>query len=142
MGTEANKALMQRWVEEVLNQRKIAAIDELAAASFVMHHTTVPQHPSEQLIDRRGYAGLLPAIFAALPDLHVAIEAMIAEGDLVATLLRATGTHRGEFRGIAPSHKPVVQPAVVLFRCAEGKLVEAWEGERSWMITLPEAAQA
>jgi predicted ester cyclase len=67
---------------------------------------------------------------------------MIAEGDLVATLLRATGTHSGEYRGIAPSNKPVVQPALVLFRCADGKLVEAWEGERAWAITLAEAAQA
>jgi steroid delta-isomerase-like uncharacterized protein len=142
MGVEENKALMRRWVEEVLNQRKAEAIDDLAAEHFVMHHTTAPQQPREQLIDRQGYARLLPAIFAALPDLHVAIEAMIAEGDLVATLLRATGTHRGDFRGIPPSDKPVVQPAVVLFRCADGKLVEAWEGERSWMITLPEAAQA
>jgi steroid delta-isomerase-like uncharacterized protein len=142
MSTEANKALMQRWVEEVLNQRKVAAIDELAAPSFVMHHTTSPQHPVEQLIDRRGYAGLLPGIFAALPDLHVAIEAMIAEGDLVATLIRATGTHREAFLGIPPSDKSVVQPAVLLFRCADGQLVEAWEGERSWRITLPEAAEA
>jgi predicted ester cyclase len=142
MGIEQNKALMQRWVEEVLNLRKVEAIDELAAPSFVMHHTTMPQHPHEQLIDRQGYASRLPAIFAALPDLHVTIEAMIAEGDLVATLLRATGTHQNALRDIAPSHKPVVQPAVVLFRCADGQFVEAWEGERAWGITLPEAAQA
>jgi steroid delta-isomerase-like uncharacterized protein len=142
MGVEENKALMRRWVEEVLNQRTVAAVDELAAEHFVMHHTIMPQHPREQLIDRQEYASLLPAVFAALPDLHVAIEAMIAEGDLVATLIRATGTHTGALGDIPPSHKPVVQPAVLLFRCADGQLVEAWEGERSWRITLPEAAEA
>jgi steroid delta-isomerase-like uncharacterized protein len=139
MGTEENMALMRRWVEEVLNQRRFEVFDELAAENFVMHHTA---RPPQDLIDRTSYQRGLPNVFAALPDLQITIEAMIAEGDLVATLLRATGTHTGALRDIPPSHKPVVQPAVILFRCADGKLVEAWEGERAWAITLAEAAQA
>jgi predicted ester cyclase len=98
----------------------------------------IRHHPASLCI----YSRQPTADFAALPDLHLTIEAMIAEGDLVATLLRATDTHQGEWHGIAPSHKPVVQPAVVLSQCADGKLVEAWEGERSWAFPFAEVAQA
>ncbi len=137
--TEANKALMRRWFEEVLNQRKFEVIDELTAEQFVMYHTMAPP---QARISRARYREMLPDVFAALPDLRITLEVMIAEGDLVAMLLRATGTHQAALGDIPPSHKPVVQPTLVLFRCADGKFVEAWEGERAWAITLAEAAQA
>jgi hypothetical protein len=44
VGVEENKALMRRWIDEVLIQRKFAVIDDLAAENFVMHHTARPQH--------------------------------------------------------------------------------------------------
>jgi predicted ester cyclase len=41
----------------------------------------------------------------AFPDFRSVIEDQIAEGDKVVTRWRASGTHQGEFRGIAPTGK-------------------------------------
>jgi hypothetical protein len=68
------------------------------------------------------------------------VEAMIAEDDLVAARPGQTATHRGEFRGIPPSNRAIVQPALAFYRCADGKLVEAWGAERARAVTLAPAA--
>lgn len=38
-----NKALVQRYVEEVLNQGNLAVIDELFAPTFVDHDSSMPE---------------------------------------------------------------------------------------------------
>jgi hypothetical protein len=41
------------------------------------------------------------------PDLHLQIEEQVAEGDLVATRVTMTGTHRGEWPpGVKATNKP------------------------------------
>jgi len=62
----------------------------------------------------------------AFPDLHYTIEDMIAEGDKVVVRLTFSGTHRGEFMGVAPTNKRVTTTAIFIQRIVSGKLVEEW----------------
>jgi predicted ester cyclase len=39
--------------------------------------------------------------------MHTTIEHMVAENNLVVAFLNGSGTHKGEFRGIPPTNKPV-----------------------------------
>ena len=44
------------------------------------------------------------------------------------TRWRASGTHQGEFRGIAPTGKPVAMSGIGVFRFSnDGKVVESWD---------------
>jgi predicted ester cyclase len=53
---------------------------------------------------------------------------MVAEGDKVVTRWRMRGTHRGEFRGIAPTDKEVEVTGIGIFRFSPaGKVVESWD---------------
>ncbi len=52
---------------------------------------------------------------------------MIAEGDLVAIRLTLTGTHLGEWAGVAPSKRKVSVAEMMFFRFEDGHLVEMWE---------------
>jgi predicted ester cyclase len=67
---------------------------------------------------------------AAIPDFHYQIEALIAEGDLVVARAIFTGTLTGrlEFETLTlpPSHKPIRVAETVIFRIADGKIVESW----------------
>lgn len=61
------------------------------------------------------------------PDLQINIIELIAEGDLVFARCENTGTHKGEFNGIAPTGKTgkIAHWTVNRFN-AEGKIVESW----------------
>lgn len=43
---------------------------------------------------------VLAALHRAFPDLHVAVEELIAEGDNVVARNRMTGTHEGEYLAV------------------------------------------
>ena len=119
--SEANKAVVRRYFEEVWNAKNISLIDDLAAATYVDHD---PHNP-----DVRGPQGLrqLTAKYqSAFPDLHFTIDEQLAEGDLVATRLTWKGTHKGTLEGIAPTGKPVSGTAMLITRISDQKMQEDW----------------
>jgi C-1 hydroxylase len=63
----------------------------------------------------------------AFPDLHLDVRSIIAEDDLVTLRITVTGTHKGEFAGIAPTGKQVTWDMVEELRFADGKVVERWD---------------
>ena len=62
----------------------------------------------------------------AIPDRVDVIEEVVAEGDRVGLLFRVTGTHTGNFFGIAPTGKKVDIYEVALLRIVDGRMVEGW----------------
>jgi predicted ester cyclase len=115
MSTEANKALVRRYFEDLANHADLS----VAADIITPEHVADVQH-------------LIRMLHTAFPDFHVTIEEQIAEGALVATRFTASGTHRGEWHSplgtIAPTGKRFSQMGIRIFRIANGKLVEAWGG--------------
>ena len=123
MGTAENKEAQRRVIEEVINQKYLDLADEL----FSEEHKLYPESAGVG----RGPEGMKQA-FAGLheefPDIHVDIESIVAEGDMVAIRLTFSGTH-------APSGEKAVWPEMVFARFSEGKAVESWEVTdtgRSW----------
>jgi steroid delta-isomerase-like uncharacterized protein len=116
MTTEADKALVTRFVDEFWCKGNLAAADELMAPDAVIHQPAVG-----------GVAGLKAfntAIRAAFPDWYSTAEELIAEGDRVAERWTGRGTHRGEFQGIPPTGKQVAVPGVVFYRIRDGRIIE------------------
>ena len=119
--TERNKAVVQRFIEEVQNQKDWAVFDELNAPDFV-NLSAPPGMPA----DLAGGKMFLAAFVDAFPDSHVTVDDMIAEGDRVATKKTMTGTHTGEFNGIAPTGKRVEIQYVDILRLRDGQIIEHW----------------
>lgn len=63
---------------------------------------------------------------SAFPDWNITVGELIAEGDLVASTLTITGTHRGKFKSIEPTGKSVSFNGVFIERVRNGKIVEMW----------------
>ena len=120
--TEENKALYRRFVEEVLNNKDLSAIDELVAEDFTDHSPPPPGVPT----GTEGLKLIFASYFKAFPDLHVAIDLLMAEDDLVAAYHTVTCTHTGDFLGIPPTGKPVRVEEAHISRYANGKVVEHW----------------
>ena len=61
-----------------------------------------------------------------MPDLHLAIDDLFAEGDRVVFRVTIRGTHQGAFMGAAPTGKQITATAVDIARLADGRIVEHW----------------
>ena len=121
MSREENKAIVRRYID-VVNKRNLAAVDELFDANYVGH-----VRGFEDVKGPEGQKQVLAAVLTALPDLHDTIEDMVTEGDKVVTRLTFTGTHQGEFMGVAPTGKQVTVGEIAIFRIVGGKIVEGWQ---------------
>jgi predicted SnoaL-like aldol condensation-catalyzing enzyme len=110
MSTEQNKAVVRRFVEEVLTSADTSLVDELLAPNYVNH--MVPG-------GREGFKQFRLMLGSAFPDLtmEIRIERLLAEGDYVMIRasaylsnagVEATGSGLGEYR------------------LANGKIVEDW----------------
>lgn len=121
MSTEDNKNLIRRFYEEVFNKKNVAALDAFYAPDHV-DHTLPPGMPTSPEGTKQGIA----MIMTALPDLHVTIEDMIAEGNKVVTRFTTHGTQQGAFGSIPPTGKRVAITTIEITRVADGKIVEDW----------------
>jgi predicted ester cyclase len=121
MSVEANKAIVRRFIDEILNKGDVAVIDEIVAADYVRHM------PGGQ--DIPGPAGLKAQVEQAKEewaDLTFTAEDMIAEGDRVAVRCLSQPTHTRTAFGIPPTGKQLIYTSIVIFRIADDKIVEDW----------------
>ena len=70
--------------------------------------------------------GLFGARLAAMPDLNVTVEAMVADAERVAASFVYTGTHRAPYFGIAPTGKALRFTSCDIFDVRGGRLAEHW----------------
>jgi len=98
MSLEENKAIIRRAFE-VLNRQDLDSVMELCVPEYVDQSN----HLRGEADVRRFYN----KVFKGIPDFHATIEEIIAEGDKVWVRSTITGTHLGEYRGIAPTGRKV-----------------------------------
>ena len=124
MSAEENKALVHRYIEEVVNGRNLDLLDEIFAPDFVQYGADPNQVSGVE--DLKQFFAMLRSGF---PDFQGTKEDLFAEGDKVVLRFTFCGTHQGEFMGIAPTGKQVTMPGIDIFRIANGKIVELWGQE-------------
>jgi predicted ester cyclase len=61
---------------------------------------------------------------AAFPEVHFTNDDVLVDGDKVVARWTCNGTHRGDFRGIAPTGKRAEFIGINIFRPRDGKIVE------------------
>jgi steroid delta-isomerase-like uncharacterized protein len=122
MSVEENRALIQRFVEEVFNHGNLDDVDDIYAPDYVGHTAGSP----EQTLGPEGVREFVELYRSAFPDLHTTIEDIVAEGDKVAYRWTAVGTHRGELLGVAPSNNRVELTGITIERIEGSKIVETY----------------
>ncbi|MFP5369591.1 MAG: ester cyclase [Actinomycetes bacterium] len=129
MSTEASKAAVRRFYEEVWDKGNTGELDALAAPELVIHERAgaVPY--------RERWKREIAAIRAGFGGIRVTLEDLIGEGDKAVSRWRFEGTHTGEFRGIAPTGKRTVLTGITVFRIQHGRVTECWNSADAlgWM---------
>ncbi len=121
MSAEENKAILRQAYEEAFNQKNLDALDELVASDITDHNPIPGQPPGIE-----GVKQVFSSMHTAFPDLHVNVEEMVAEGEKVVARVIMSGTHQGEFMGIAPTGNQMTITGIDIVRITEGKIVEHW----------------
>jgi predicted ester cyclase len=67
------------------------------------------------------------ALRLAFPDMRLASEDVIAEGEKVANRYTFYGTHKGEYMGVAPTSKLIISAGMVIHHFRGGRCVETWQ---------------
>jgi steroid delta-isomerase-like uncharacterized protein len=123
MSVEENKAVVQRFFDEFQNAKKEEVLYELVAPEY--EGTKEPGQTG-------GNSG--PAAFKqvmrmglkAIPDLHVTVHDLIAEGDRVVATLTLKGTHTGPYFGLPATGRQFSIAVIDVYRVVDGKIVEGW----------------
>jgi steroid delta-isomerase-like uncharacterized protein len=120
----SNRATFSRF-HEAFNSGDVEVIaktiDEVVEPD-VLFHSPAPIDATGAQALRQVWAVLL----RAFPDLHVAVEDVIAEGDKVVCRNTVTGTHQGEYRGLPPTGRSVTYNEIFIVRFAGGRIAEIW----------------
>jgi predicted ester cyclase len=117
-------AVVRRWFEEVWNQGHEAAIDELLAVDAIAQGIAGPD--GQQVRGPAGYKPLFHQYRTAFPDIHIAIEDTLVDGDRIVVRCRVTGTHNGRGLMATPPGNEVDFIGICIAYIRDGQIAEAW----------------
>src|SRR3712207_5320127 len=72
------------------------------------------------------YVAGLRSVIEAFPDYRWELRHLLVDPPWIAAHFMDTGTHRGQFRGVPPTGRPVTTQEFAMYRVAGGRIVEVW----------------
>jgi len=108
MTTDGNKAVVKRFIKEVLSSGNIDLIDELIALDYV--------NPSMGITNGSGFKTVVSGLNTFVPTRNFEIVDLVAEGDSV--------VFRGNMNFTLANGKKVSARVITYYRLSNGKIVE------------------
>ena len=115
--TAHNIAVVQRFIDEVLNRGRFELLDELCHEDY---RYVGPD--GETLHGRAALAELLGGFRSAFSDLRADVKSVVATDDTVAMTMTLTGTHDGVFAGIGPTGASLDLPLAIFTTMIDGAI--------------------
>jgi steroid delta-isomerase-like uncharacterized protein len=115
---EKNKAVARAFFEQVLNEGKLDKYSDSHASDFVAHGDRDYSLAEDMAAAREERA--------ALPDMQIAVNQIVSEGDLVAVYWTAWGTNTQPGMGLPATGKKIRVSGMTMFRFKTGKISEEW----------------
>lgn len=120
MPRDTNIAAQEHLVENVNAGNIDAAVESFAPDA--VDHDPAPGQPA----GREGFKAFFTELTAAFPDAHIEPAHLVADDDNVAVAYTLTGTHEGEFQGIAATGRKIEVRGLQIGRFENGQIVERW----------------
>jgi steroid delta-isomerase-like uncharacterized protein len=119
-----NETFLHRWFEEVWNQGREEAIDEMFAPDGVAHGLKSAE--GESIRGTEQFKELYRSFRRAFPNIRITVDETVTEGDKIAARCTVRAVHEGDGIGFAATNQPVEFTGLALVRVRDGKIVEAW----------------
>ena len=114
---EANKAVVQRFIELVWREGRLEQLPSFWTANCVNHSDPAPE--KQGLAALRRYHESFARSFADFDGLDIVVEQQVAGHDRVATQIVTRAVHK-------PTGRHVSLATIRIDRLAEGKIAEHW----------------
>lgn len=109
-------------------------IDEIIAHNFIDH--SYPNFSGPE-----GVAAGIRHVHEGLSDVEIDIEYFVCDSESVAFLVKAAGTHTGEFQGKPATGNRIVWKLADFVRVKDGKFAELWNVSDNVALLLGIGAQ-
>jgi steroid delta-isomerase-like uncharacterized protein len=114
---DVSNADLVRWASENTNQRDSSVLRQVWTAD------TIVRFPDRTCTGADEIAAYFDEAYAAMPDWHMEVVSIAADGDDVFVHWHLTGTHTGPLLGIEPTGKPLAVDGMDHFVVRDGKVV-------------------
>jgi predicted ester cyclase len=116
MTLEEQKVIVRWFFEEAWNQQNLNVVGEIFAPTVLLNG---------QVVTREALKQALAARRIAFPDIQVTVDDQV-EGDKVSARRTWQATHRGPYRGVAPTGRQVKWTQISIVRFTQGRIAEDW----------------
>jgi len=118
--TASNRAIVHQLFINGLDKHDMSVMRDLMHDS-TYHMPLVGELKGEALMQ------FFDSLFAAFPDLERNVDEQLTDGmQHVVTRWTMTGTHQGEFLGIAPTGKRICITGISIHSIFAGKIIQEW----------------
>jgi predicted ester cyclase len=107
--------LVRRLIDDVINDRHFDLLDELCTPTLATKLRTA-----------------FSAFLAAFPDWHQQALEFVSDGRTVVARMRCSGTHRGEWQGLAATGRAMNIDEVYFFLITNEEITGIWGLEDTW----------
>lgn len=122
---EVDADAVTAFMLELFNEGKTERVEEFVSPDLVIHF--LDSRPDQEGVD--SLTQWVMSVRAILPDVNIAIDQRVVEGDRIALVLTAAGTHTGDVPGIPATGNEILIHAMWMVRVADGQIVEWWQLE-------------
>jgi steroid delta-isomerase-like uncharacterized protein len=140
--SQQNEDVVRRVFEEAWNRGTLAVVDDCLASSYTQ------EGPLDSVRGREGEKAMITKYRNAFPDCTIQIDEMFSAGDRVVARFTYSGTHRGDFEGIAPTGRSVQGKGIDVLHMVNGQIAKSftqWDAlglmQQLGVITLPGKAK-
>jgi steroid delta-isomerase-like uncharacterized protein len=120
MSQQDNIAATER-LGAAVNGGNLDALHEVFAPNVIDRDPASDQEPGPE-----GFIHFFTGFRGAFPDLNISVEQLVADENNVAIAYTITGTHQGNFLGIAATGRQIKARGVQIARFENGQIVERW----------------
>ena len=83
-------------------------------------------------VGRDGFVSMMRGLHTAFPDLRTQVEDVVCADKRVAYRWSSSGTHQGEYLGVAPTGRRITASGITFAHLRDGRIAQEWT---SWNKT-------
>lgn len=115
----SSKDIVLNFFEKAYNNKEVSYIYEIYANNYY-------EHRIDGARSSKDCYNILKGAIDIFPDIHIIVNDIVEENDIIAVRITVSATHKADFFGIPATNKKITFEAMEFFRISNKKITESW----------------